>query len=462
MSNIGKFLQRLYYRTTNSIAFYPTLIAIAGLIIFFWISSIEYSEYTIKLKQKIPMLLITNRDEARLVVGTIVSSIITLMVFSFSMVMIVLTTASSSLSPRVLPGLISNKSHQVVLGVYLGTIIYSLLLIITFQDKGDYHIPSLGVLLAMLSGITCLCLFIYFIHSISKAIQVQNIVLTIHTAAIESMNKLLSEEDQDKDKVPDSSSWSSYNVTKTGYFKKVNISGLMKYAKEHDLQILIRKPVGFFVVRHFPFLKINTENLSDEVINDISSYFHFYSEDIVKDHYNFGFQQISEIAVKALSPGINDPGTAIKALDFLSILFEHRMTLNETVYKEDDDGCVRIIFSPISFHKLMFYTLIPIREYGKGDVVVLLQLLETLRNIVYAANAREAYLQAASSILKSCVEAMETSLTNPLDRQQIHDYLDSINELLPKGFRVYQLSNIDNVEGGGLKKKRICLCKFAF
>ncbi|MEX2593983.1 MAG: DUF2254 domain-containing protein [Anditalea sp.] len=433
MRKIWTILEKSLDRTTSSIAFIPALLAISGLLLSFLIVAIEYEPIIIELKKRITFLLVTSQEEGRLILGTLVGSIISMMVFSFSMVMIVLGRASSNLSPRVLPGLISNKPHQFVLGFYLGTILYSLIMIVNFQKNTEYTIPSFGILLAMAFGITCLSLFVYFIHSISKSIQVESIIYNIFKSTIKQMEICHLNEKQVESLIPPIHGWREICTEEAGYLKKMNTGHLLKLSVKYDFQLAIQKPIGLFLVQGYPFLKINcSEEISRKTIEDIRACFTFYTEDQVKDHFIFGFKQISEIATKALSPGINDPGTAIKALDLLSVLFIKRMTINVPYYKVDLSEKIRIIYSPVSLEELIFHNLVPIREYGKADVLVLLKLLEVLKNMIYADREKKEFTGTLVETVRSCVQTAESFIQNSLDRQQVNSLINDIEEALLK------------------------------
>ena len=167
-----------YREIINSIGFYPSLLSVAFLIFAVLTMSVEYLAPIEQFKSLISFVLVDSAENARTILSTLAGSIISLTVFSFSMVMVVLNAASASLSPRVVPGLITRKSHQMVLGFYLGSIIYSIIMLININklDNGNTAIPSLGVLFALIFGLISLGLFVFFIHSISKAIQVDNVL----------------------------------------------------------------------------------------------------------------------------------------------------------------------------------------------------------------------------------------------------------------------------------------------
>ena len=397
----------------------------------------EYEPFILDFKEDIRLLLVHGVDNARLILGTAVGSIISLMVFSFSMVMVVLNRASSTLSPRVIPGLITNKAHQVVLGVYLGTIIYSLILTINIQSPdAKYRIPALGILFSMIFVISCLGLFVYFIHSISRAIQVDNILDSIYRQTEQQMD--MAESEDETIELPETDDWHTLYTKRAGYLKQMKEDSLLKICKKHNIKVKVLEQSGFFMVKGFPFLKIS-EEIDEELEEDIRSCFIFYAEEHVTDHYLFGFKQISEIAVKALSPGINDPGTAIKAIDLLSILYIRKMRLKEREYIGEYEGSPVIIVQPIGLEELLYFNLTPIREYGKMDATVMLNILESLKNLAYADRNQYTHQQVLEKYVKSMVESCRKHIHNDLDVESLNRMIDKINNLLSEDYHVQRI-----------------------
>ena len=140
-----------YREMVSSIGFYPSMLSVMFLIFGLISIAVEYSSLSMEFKKLIGVLLVDSEENARTILSTLAGSIISLTVFSFSMVMVVLNSASASLSPRVLPGLITRKSHQLVLGFYLGSIIYTILMLINIRTigDGDMGIPSLGIFFSL-------------------------------------------------------------------------------------------------------------------------------------------------------------------------------------------------------------------------------------------------------------------------------------------------------------------------
>ena len=380
-------------------------------------------------KENISFILVKSKEDARLVLGTLVGSIISLMVFSFSMVMIVLNRASSTLSPRVIPGLITDKSNQVVLGFYLGSIIYSLILIVNVQSEETIHTPDFGILLAMIFGITCLAFFMYFIHTISQNIQVDNIIYSIFTKTKEGMQRFSLKEDEKEDELPDASDWFTLNTSKAGYFKQVNVKELIKLCEHHKIKVQMLEPVGFFFVENSPLLRTDKE-INDELKDEIENCFILYPQEWVSDHYVFGFKQISEIAVKALSPGINDPGTAIKGIHLLTLLYIKKIEMNERFIIQDKEGENRFFFKEITLEKLFDDHITQIRIYGKSDTLVMLALLHGLLSM-YRADVNKKHDNSITSYFKGITETCNQNIESKLDFSSINMVIEEFNSLSP-------------------------------
>jgi len=425
MSAVTNRLFRLYHRVTGSIAFYPTLIAV-GLASLCVVTIVLEMTWLQPYKEDLDLGLVKNADNARLILGTLVAGIISLMVFSFSMVMVVLNSAASSLSPRVIPGLISSRSHQVVLGVYLGTIINSLMLISTIQEGDDINVPSLGIFLALGLAVICLCLFVYFIRSISLSIQVDFILNRVYKQTLAQLRTRRRQlQDSHGPAWPDDAQWSVVRARRSGYFKALNVTAAHGVLDEHDARMTVQVHYGFFVMPGHPLMRIDRE-LDDDCTNRLLDCFDFYVEEYAHRHFFFGFKQIVEIAVRALSPGINDPGTAIKAIDMLSVLLAERMEMpdHEVAHAQDRP---RIFIRELNLHQLLQMTFGPQRRYGADDLQVLQALLQACKNLLYAAkdaDTERVLLRHAQAV----VDQAAISLSGALDRQAMVEAVRSLNQ----------------------------------
>jgi uncharacterized membrane protein len=428
MSTASNRLFRLYQRITGSIAFYPALIAV-GLAALCVVTIYLEMTWLQSYKENLELGLVKNADNARLILGTLVAGTFSLTVFSFTMVMVVLNSAASSLSPRVLPGLISSHNHQVVLGVYLGTIITSLMLISTIQEGDDINVPSLGIFLALALGILCLCLFVFFIRTISLSIQVDFILNRLYK---ETLHRLRERQAKFTDREPlcwpDDNDWPVTQARRSGYMKALNLAAVHELLDEHELCMTVQVHHGFFVMPGHPLFRLDRE--VDEAVTDkLLDCFDFYVEEYVNRHFFFGFKQISEIAVKALSPGINDPGTAIKAIDMLCVLFGERLRVQDFDVELRDGKPPRLFLHELSLHEMLYMTLAPLRSYGQADAQVLLALLQAYKNLLFCepdAAAEAVICRHAQAVIRQG----DASLARQLDRDELDQAVQRFNEAL--------------------------------
>ncbi|WP_369959464.1 DUF2254 domain-containing protein [Pseudomonas benzenivorans] len=424
----SNLLFRAYLRTIHSLAFYPTLIALGFLLLCLLNIAIEYQPWLLAVKARLDIGLVKNADNARLILGTLVAGIMSLMVFSFSMVMVVLNNAAAALSPRLLPGLISSKGHQKTLGFYLGTILYALLLITTIEQQGDERVPSLGVLVTLGLGIACLGLFVHFIRSISQSIQVEHILNSLYIGTLDKLSdcehKLL--DCTQAPSWPVDEGWVQVEAQRSGYFKELNVSTLCALLEEHDLRMAVLVHRGFFVMSGHPLFKLDRQ-VDEDLSQQLLDCFDFFVEQYVSSHYLFGCKHMSEIAVKALSPGINDPGTAITAIDMLSVLFSKRMTLPDLDVVPLPDQPPRLFFFELPLDQLLQLIFGPLRSYGREDPHVLIGLLQAYKNLLYQrprAHHKADLIRHAQSVL----ETADRHIANRRDREELNAMVERFNQ----------------------------------
>lgn len=371
----------LYKQITNKIAFYPSLISFGGFLsalLMIYLEELHISKY---LLDTAPILVINDTETARIILSTFIGGLISLMVFSFSMVMVLLNQASSNFSPRVLPGLISNKKHQIVLGLYIGTILYNTFILISIEPtKNSYQTPGFSVLLGIVLTVCCLAAFIYFIHSISQTIQVNNILRDIYSQAKKRIKKQISKESDTPINFPKSENWYTYKIEQSGYFHTILEDDLLELCHENDLKITLVPYQGQFLLNGTLGFK-SEKALDDSLKNEILSMLSFSSDEPGGVNYIYAFRQITEIAIKAMSPGINDPGTALNALDYLTELFAVLTTKEDRNRFLSKNKIHRVEINTVSFEDLLYNVMAIFRQYCKHDVIVVQKLFGMLNAI---------------------------------------------------------------------------------
>ncbi len=431
-------MKGLYYKALSvfrsirsKIIFYPTVFAVAGILFAFFMMYIESKGVSKHLLNTLPALVVDNGDTALTILSAIITGLISMMVFSFSMVMLLLSQASSNYSPRLLPGLISNKSHQIILGIFLGTILYCIFVLFSIQPEEDkFSIPGFSVLLGIFFTVVCIYAFIYFIHNISENIQISRILDRIYLVAKSSLTTIIDNQKEELPEFQDTKNWNSYFTKHSGYLQNVSIENLVDICREKDLKLHILPVNGIFVLKGIPLFRAS-KDLDEKTADEILSNFHFSLGELVQENYVLAFKQVAEIIVKAMSPGVNDPGTALNGIDYLSELFSLRMKKNDTTIIEDN-GVPYIRVNTVNFDELLYNVMAAIRTYCKHDIILIQKLMLMFRYLKMQPIKNPQHLKAIELEAKTLVLDARESLTNERDLQIIDDLVREMDLYIQK------------------------------
>ncbi len=425
MSAASNTLFRQLKRIPQSIAFYPTVIPAGYLLLGVLVLLFETSELADSLRGRLPAGL-TEADNAREILGTLITSIISLTVFSFSMVMVVLNGAAARLSPRVLPGLISDMRNRLILGNYLGCVLFFLLLIAYINKDQPQSLPAFGVLLALLMGLGCMALFVVFIRSISQSIQVDWIIDQLYLSACSNLAQRR-ERLGTITETPDDRHWHCIEARKPGYLREVNEKRLSELLAPDDLQAVLQVEPGFFLVEGHPLLRVSAK-LDPHRTRQVLDCFDFHDEEFAGANVSYGMRQMTEIAVKAISPSINDPGTAVRTINLHGVLLGRLGGLPSLDVGCIDRGKPRLFCPQLSPQRLLMLILGPIRTYGSHDPQIVMALMQCLKNAMHGVVSAE-QLEAYADELKALRAAAHANLPNERDRQAVNTVLARINDL---------------------------------
>ena len=307
-------------KIANSIALVPTLLALSFLLLAILLISIRLE---FKDSDIFNFLVIEEKKDVQSIFAFIIGGIFTLTVFSYTMVMNVLNRNISNYSPRLIPMLLSEKHHQIILGFTSGTIIYCLILSIELNNNSNDYFPGFAASLGIIFSIICVFLFIYFIHSVSQSIHINYILHDVFQRTSKSLQHQAKELEHFKgieklEKLP-----YSYSIKRTGYLHRYDFIKLSNFALKKGCRIHVHKLPGSFVYHddHLLTSDIEIDNQTKKALEQIFAVDHEVPLDIPE----IGFKHLVEVAVKASSPAINDPATSKTCIDYLTQLFIIRM-----------------------------------------------------------------------------------------------------------------------------------------
>lgn len=370
----------------NSIAYLPTLLA--TLYIILGVIAVIPRFNDVMSPDWLEALQFHESDTLRTLLATLIAGMISLMVFSFAMVMSILTQAGANFSYKLLHGLVAERHHQWVLGHYLGTILFSLILLTVPETTSTPSFwRSMAVHLGVLMVVHCLTLFIYFIHEASQSVQITAVTRRLTERTHLSLDRL-----QRRDasphftyRVPPSTRKATITLLaqRSGYIQGADFESLRKTAEESDIVVHLDFTLGTYVVTNMPLIRVETREqaLTETQSGSICAALKYLEGESVEDHYIHGLTQLMEVAIKALSPGINDPGTARLCLHKLTELLGERLTFTPCNTCIDARGKTRVTWRVETLDSLLYRTLSPILYYGRDDLSICLAILDLLKTL---------------------------------------------------------------------------------
>ncbi|MDY7394971.1 DUF2254 family protein [Aureibaculum sp. 2210JD6-5] len=307
------------------------------------------------------------------------------------------------------------------MGIYIGTLLYCIIILISLGAYGiDSKSLGLSTMAAAISSLVCIGLFVYFIHSISKAIQIHNIIDRIYESSNRYLEKRLENQKENKVVVRsiNTDNWTTIKIDKTGYYRDFDISLMKDSLKEKGNQIEIIPYINQHIWKGMPVLKIK-ETVSDNERDNLIFCLNISSDRHEGDRGVTGMIKLMEIAVKAMSPGINDPGTAIDAINKIGQLISEFLQLPSITSRSIFDNKLIITEHTISAEELMRIIIQPIRLYSKQDnsvLYVLVKSLQFIENSPHISNENKTVVKTELEALKCDIEK---NINNKLDREHL-------------------------------------------
>lgn len=399
-----------------------------------------------------PRLLGAGVEGSRGMLEAIAGSVITVAGVAFSITVVALTLASNQYTPRILRNFMRDTSNQVVLGVFVGVFTYCLIVLRTIRsgdDTGDSFVPSLAVLGGFILALACVGVLIFFIHHIAVTIQAETILASIAgetTAAIDHLfpEELGQEENEEEAEKPErrlaASVWRPVPAANDGYIQNVSNEALLRTARELRAVIRMERGIGEFVVEGTPLLSLISEVEPDrETVNRLNGAFAINRYRTVEQDAGFGVRQIVDIAIKALSPGVNDTTTAVMCIDYLTAILTRLARRRIPSRYRFDEGELRVIARGPTFERTLNAAFNQILRDSAGKVAVIARMLDGLE--VLARETRNAGRRGAlRRQLEAIIETVAKSDFPTHDLSVIEKRVDRVSRSLNDAERGDHLS----------------------
>jgi uncharacterized membrane protein len=405
----------------SSYWFVPSLVTLAAIALSLLLIELDRSVgQTVDLPQ---WVYSGSAEGARAVLSAVATSMVTVAGVVFSITMVALALTSSQFGPRLLINFMRDSGNQLVIGVFIATFMYCLMSLRVVRGGAQGFVPHITVTVALILAATAVLVLIYFIHHVSVSIQADNVIAAVRRELGDAIDAQLGGA---RPAAPlcratqPAGDPLTVGARHSGYVQVIDTGALLRLACAHDLYIELTCRPGHFAVAGMAVARVWPPSRAAAAHDAVRDAFLLGTQRTPTQDPEFAVRQLVEVAVRALSPGINDPFTAAACVDWLAEGL-CRLAAGETPIAEryDEDGALRLVLQTVTFAGIVDAAYNQIRQYGRTSVAVTIRLLEALQLI--AAHARR---DADRDTLRRHVDMVERTteaLPEPFDRAAVRE-----------------------------------------
>jgi uncharacterized membrane protein len=361
---------------------WPSIASIVALVLGLAVSQISISPQSALA----PLAFQGTADDARGLLTTISSTVVTVIALVLGLTVVALQLASTQFSPRLLRNFLRDRSTQLVLSVFMATFVYSTAGLFTVglsEGSRTERFPRLAVSGAMILLFASLAMVVYFADHLAHSIQIDAVTTRAEKGAVEVVHDQLGTVEESR---PEPPPWAVPLVAlRSGYIQTAHPEAFLPLASRHGVSVALRHRVGEHVITGTPLALMWAPSATDAVpdaqmfsraLNDVIN---IGFERTLQQDITFGMRQLVDVACKALSPAINDPYTAVQAIDHLSVIFCAMAVrpLGDDVARDPKSGSM-VLVPGRRFGEYLAVLCGMIRRYGASEPIVCLALLRLL------------------------------------------------------------------------------------
>ncbi len=432
-------LRKLWDSLQSSYWFLPLVMMSFALILWWGTGSLD-NILSARDKKTIAWLYISNADTMRTLLLSIAVAIIGVVGVVFTIIMVPLSIAASQFGPRLLRTFLRDTGTQVTLGIFNATFIFCMAVLLQLSDDVKQPLPQISVNVALLLGLISFGMLIYFISHIAVSLQAPVVVARVskelhaaisHDIPDNAGSICVSPNAKKSNLRPDPDVTHKIIVAnQSGYLQVRDDEALLHLATKHNLIIQVLNEPGDFVVKDTPLVKLWPEDKAKNIVKTIHNAFVIGVQRTLVQDVTFGINELVEVSLRALSPAINDPFTAVTCLDWIGSALCGLCTRNFPMPELlDKEGNLRVIRNPVTFTILTDAAFHQIREYGRTSRAVTIRIMDTIKLVAgctTTAEQRSILLYHAALVEAGC----HIGLPEAADRQVISEEYEKIKTII--------------------------------
>ncbi len=389
-----------------------------------------------------PRLFGVGPEGAREMLSTLAGSMMSITGITFSMTLVALALASSQNTSRILRNFMRSRVTQVTLGVFAGVFAYCLIVLRTIRSGDAVFVPSLAVFFAFVLALSGIGVLVFFIHHIASSIQASNIIASIAQETTAAIDRLFAEkrgrgsdkaEAEENDEVlssRDERTWYPVPAALSGYIQSVDSDALLNFARNRKTLVRMERGVGAFVVKNTALASLALTYPPDqEMIDALNGAYSVGRLRTVEQDPAFGIRQLVDMAMKALSPGVNDTSTAVMCIDYLAAILARLACLQFPSSERYEGGTLRLIAVVPTFGGLLAEAFDQVRGSAAGNVAVMARMLSAI-DAIASLTVNPEYIRVLDEQVQWIAELAARTIEATHDRARIEERLTEVRETL--------------------------------
>lgn len=433
-------IQTLWEEARASYWFVPGLMVVGAIFLSFATIALD-GYFQSQVLRSLGFIWSGGAEGARGLLQTVAGSMITVAGVTFSITMVALSLASSQYGSRLLRNFMADTGNQIVLGTFISTFIYCLLVLRTVRGaEEERFIPYLSVTIGLVLALVSLVVLIYFIHHMALSMQAPYIIGEVAGDLFKTIERLFPseagseapegrEQKGEQDVPQDFIEEARPLLSKVnGYIQAIDEHGLLSLAQEHDLIIQLPHRPGHFITEGDALAQLwPAQRVNDSLSAQLQKTFIVGRQRTHTQDVEFAVEQLVEVAERSLSSGINASFTAITCIDWLGAALAKLLQKDfPSPYRYDEQGSLRIFLErPLTAVGVINTAFNQIRQSARDNISVRIRLLEKIA-LLYNQTDNAEIRQALERQAEMIERRQNNGQPEREDRQDLHERYDEI------------------------------------
>jgi len=434
-------LKQLWSNLRSTFWFLPFMIVLTSIVYAVVLIQTDYAGGD-RWLARWPRIFGVGAEGARDMLSTLAGSMMSVMGITFSMTLLALTLASSQYTSRILRNFMRSRVTQVTLGIFAGIFVYCLIVLHTIRTGDAPFVPSLAVFFAFVLAFGGIAVLIFFIHHIASSIQASSIIASVAHETNASIDRLFpakrepghdnAEGEENERLLPslDERTWFAVPAEVSGYIQSVDNDAILRLARGRRTIVRMEHGIGAFVVQDTALASLALTYPPDqETIVALNGAYSIGRQRTADQDPAFGIRQIVDMALKALSPGVNDTSTAVMCVDYLTAILARLACRQFPPSHRYEGETLRVIAIVPTFVGLLAEAFDQIRGSAAGNVAIMTRMLGAIDSIA-SLTVSPSRLRALDEQVQWIAELADRSIESTRDRARIERRLTQVRAAL--------------------------------